>query len=98
MNTQLHKFVIDGIVYDDRSLETTKEQKIKSLRETTSQHIVEFEGIDNVTQTNAALGIYDEDVCQQIKDKISYWRNRYIQAKTNVLSATSNDEVDNIVL
>lgn len=98
MNTQLHKFVIDGIVYDDRTLEVAKEQKIKLLKESTSQHIIEFEGIDNITQTNAALGIYDETVCQQIKDKITYWRNRYIQAKTNVLSATSNDEVDNVVL
>ena len=98
MNTQLHKFVIDGISYDGRSLAVAKEQKINSFKELTSQNIIEIEDIDLITQTNAALGVYDEDKTQYIKGKISYWRDRYIQAKESVMSANTNDEVDSVVL
>lgn len=98
MNALTHKIIVDGIVYDNRTLEIAKEQKIKYLREQTTQHIIEDEGIDEVTQTNAALGIYDAQKTQQIKDQISYWRNKYIQAKLNVLNATTNDEVDSVIL
>ena len=98
MNSLTHKIIIDGIVYDDRTLEVAKEEKIKYLKEQTSQQILETEGIDDVTQTNAALGLYDAQRTQEIKDKINYWRNRYLQAKVNVLNATTNDDVDNVVL
>jgi hypothetical protein len=98
MNTLTHKIIIDGIVYDNRTLEIAKEEKIKYLKEQTSQQILETEGIDGIAQTNAALGIYDTQKTQEIKDKINYWRNRYLQAKENVLNATTNDVVDNVIL
>lgn len=93
-----HKIIINGIVYDNRTLEVAKVEKIKYLKEQTSQQILETEGIDEITQTNAALGIYDAQKTQEIKNKINYWRDRYIQAKENVLNATTNDEVDNVVI
>jgi len=98
MNTEMYKFVIDGIAYDNRTLETTKEQKIKILRELTTQNIIEFEGIDLFTQINASLSIYNEERSEEIKNKISYWVNRYNAAKIKVLYALSNDEIDNIIL
>jgi len=98
MNSQTHKIVIDGIVYDNRALDTAKDEKIKYLKEQTTQKIVEVEGIDEVTQANAALGLYDAQKTEEIKNKINYWRNRYLQAKTFVLNATTNDNVDEIVL
>jgi hypothetical protein len=98
MNSLTHKLIIDGIVHDNRSLQICKEKKIEYLREQTTQQIIEIEGIDHTTQTNAALGVYDTEKSQIIRDKIIYWRNKYLQAKTNVLNAITNDEVDNILL
>jgi hypothetical protein len=92
------KFIIDGIVVDERSLEEAKEIRINDLREQTTSNIVEKEGIDNVTQMNAALGVYDPERTEEILSKIVFWRNKFLQAKEAIGNATTKEEVDNINL
>ena len=69
------------------------ERCIDSLRESASNAIL-CQGINQLTQQNAAFGIYSPERCEAIKNYIAACRNEYLRCKALILAATSNDEAD----
>ena len=51
-----------------------------------------------MTQLNAAIGIYDSQRTEEIKNKIQFWRNKFLIAKNKILNAQTLEELDNISL
>jgi hypothetical protein len=89
-------FNTDGefLYFDDpRSLEQAKAESINRIRHFASSSITDC-GIDEVSQQNAALGIYSPDRCEAIKSYIAACRNEYLRCKGLILAATTNDEAD----
>jgi len=80
---------------DKRTFEQAKQLNIDYRRELTSQ-ILFSAGLDTATQQNAALGIYEPDRCEAIKNYIAACRNEYLRCKALILAATSNDEADSV--
>ena len=52
--------------------------------------------LDEITQQNAALGIYPPERCEAIKNYIAACRNEYLRCKALILAATTNDEADSV--
>ena len=92
------RIILDNKIIDTRSLEEAKKYKINILRIETSQNISEIENIDYMTQLNAAIGIYDSQRTEEIKNKIQFWRNKFLIAKNKILNAQTLEELDNISL
>ena len=69
------------------------ERCIDFLRESASNAIL-CQGINTITQQNAALGIYEPERCEAIKNYIAACRNEYLRCKALILAATTNDEAD----
>lgn len=92
------RVIIDGNIIDNRDLAASKITKIKDYREQVNYTILVTEGIDELTQINAAIGIYDEERTEEIKSIISLWRDRFIAAKASILAAASLSELDLIKL
>jgi hypothetical protein len=92
------RLIINGQVIDNRDLESTKITKINDYRDQTNYSILVEEGIDQTTQINAALGIYDEQRTLEIKAKIEFWRNRFLTAKNKILASNTLAELDSVFL
>ena len=92
------RIIQNGKLIDNRDLESTKITKINDYREQTNYNILVIEGIDQNTQMNAALGIYDEGRALEIKTKIEFWRNKFLTAKHRILQANTLAEIDDILL
>ncbi len=90
--------IINGVVHDTRTLEEAKTLRIDMLREITQNNITNQEGLDQMTQINAALGIYDVERTKEITDTISFWREKFLAAKAAIEAATTNEQVDSINL
>ena len=86
---------LDGSVFveDDRSLATAKDENISYARAAASDAI-QYAGLDESTQQNAALGIYSPERCEAIKSYIAACRNEYLRCKVMILAAQTNDEAD----
>ena len=80
---------------DNRSLEDAIKLNIEVNREKASQAITGA-GLDQATQQNAALGIYEPARCEAIKNYITACRNEYLRCKALILAATTNDEADSV--
>lgn len=83
----------NGIVHDFRGIEDVKKSRINLIKALCSDSI-SFAGLDVATQQNAALGIYDANRCEDIKNYISACRQEYLRCKALILAATTNDEAD----
>jgi hypothetical protein len=92
------RMIINGVVYDPRTLEEAKQMRLEILRHHTQENIIDQEGLDQMTQINAALGIYDTERTQAITDKINFWRDKFLAAKAAIEAATTNEQVDSINL
>jgi DNA-binding FrmR family transcriptional regulator len=79
--------------FDDRTLDEAKSDCINIINQISSGFISEA-GLDQITQQNAALGIYPPERCEAIKSYISACRNEYLRCKAIILSAQTNDEAD----
>jgi len=79
---------------DSRTLSEAKIQKLEVCKILTSQAIEQTAGLDEKTQQNAALGIYEPARCEAIKSYIAACRNEYLRCKALILAATTNDEAD----
>ena len=79
-------------VFDDRTLDNAKNERIDFMRELTTQHL--NKSCPQSTQQNAALGIYPPERCEAIKSYIAACRNEYLRCKTLILAAQTNDEAD----
>jgi hypothetical protein len=88
---------IDGtiVVSDDRTIEESKKENIFRISNDCSD-VIYANGIDSITQQNAALGIYSPERCEAIKSYISACRNEYLRCKELILSAKTNDEADGV--
>jgi hypothetical protein len=82
-----------SIVEDYRKLESAKMENIGCAR-TACSDLISSAGLDTATQQNAALGIYEPERCEAIKNYIASCRNEYLRCKGLILTATSNDEAD----
>lgn len=69
------------------------ERCIDFLRESASNAII-CQGINQLTQQNASLGIYEPERCEAIKNYIAACRNEYLRCKALILAAITNDEAD----
>lgn len=78
---------------DSRTLEFAKNDQIAVVRSLCSQALSSA-GLDTATQQNAALGIYEPERCEAIKNYIAACRNEYLRCKALILAATTNDEAD----
>ena len=65
------------------------------MREQCSLAIANAE-LDEITQQNAALGIYSPERCEAIKNYIAACRNEYLRCKTLILAATTNEAADSV--
>jgi hypothetical protein len=83
----------DPVVIDDRSTDQAKQERMAYLRYFCTEHLLEV-GLDQITQQNAALGIYEPARCEAIKNYIAACRNEYLRCKALILAATNNDEAD----
>ncbi len=92
------RIIANGVVVDNRDLEATKTLKIQDFREQTSYKILIEEGIDEITQINVAMGIYNEDRSNEILNKIQYWRDKFLNAKQQIFNAQTLSEVDLVTL
>ena len=81
-------------LFDERTLDAAKAERIEFLREDVTQHINQT--CPTSTQQNAALGIYPPERCEAIKSYISACRNEYLRCKALILAAQANDEADAI--
>lgn len=81
--------------FDDRNLSDAKADAICIISQIASGLIRE-KGIDEITQQNAALGIYEPARCEAIKNYIAACRNEYLRCKALILAATTNDEADSV--
>lgn len=79
--------------FDDRNLSEAKKDAIYTASQIASGLIRE-NGLDEITQQNAALGIYEPERCEAIKNYIAACRNEYLRCKGLILAATTNDEAD----
>ena len=88
---------INGIEhkFDDRNLSEAKADAVLIISQIASGLIRE-NGLDEITQQNAALGIYSPERCEAIKSYIAACRNEYLRCKAMILAATSNDEADSV--
>ena len=86
---------INGVEHkiDDRNLSNAKADAIYIISQIASCLIRE-NGLDEITQQNAALGIYSPERCEAIKNYIAACRNEYLRCKAMILAATTNDEAD----
>ncbi|NDD53074.1 hypothetical protein EBZ39_04205 [bacterium] len=84
---------INGVKVDERSIEETQTQNIDRIRQLAS-HAIQSAGLDEATQQNAALGIYQPERCEAIKSYIAACRNEYLRCKELILAAKTNDEAD----
>jgi hypothetical protein len=86
---------IDGtiVVSDDRTIEESKKENIFRISKDCSD-VIYANGIDNITQQNASLGIYPPERCEAIKSYISACRNEYLRCKELIMAAQTNDEAD----
>lgn len=92
------KIIANGVVIDNRDLEASKQTLLDDYRQKTNYNIVVVEGLDEITQLNAALGIYDEQRSAEIKSKVEFWRNKFLTAKNQILAATTLEELDSVIL
>ena len=87
----------DGVLISqseiDISVKEYQKHKIKEIAQQCSFSI-NICGLDSITQQNAALGIYEPERCEAIKNYIAACRNEYLRCKALILAATSNDEAD----
>jgi hypothetical protein len=88
---------INGIEhkFDDRNLSDAKSDAINIISQIASGFIRD-NGLDEITQQNAALGIYEPERCEAIKNYIAACRNEYLRCKALILAATTNDEADSV--
>jgi hypothetical protein len=98
MNTSVYRIITNNGIIDNRDLENSKEQKIKDFRSQTQYNILVVEELDELTQINASLGVYDSIRTEEIKLKIQYWRNKFLEAKNKILNAQTLEELDQINL
>lgn len=89
--------LLDGkvIFSDTRTIEEAQCEKLTQVRQLATFQISSA-GLDAATQQNAALGIYEPERCEAIKNYISACRNEYLRCKGLILAATTNDEADAI--
>lgn len=85
----------NGVLVDviHQELDIEKNAKIQCLRYSVESAIKQA-GLDEKTQQNAALGIYEPARCEAIKNYIAACRNEYLRCKGLILAATTNDEAD----
>ena len=81
--------------FDDRTLEEAKADCLNLLSQIASG-LIRDSGLDQITQQNAALGIYPPERCEAIKSYIAACRNEYLRCKALILCATTNDEADGV--
>lgn len=79
--------------FDDRNLSDAKRDAINIISQIASGLIRE-NGLNEITQQNAALGIYSPERCDAIKNYISDCRNEYLRCKGLILASTTNNEAD----
>jgi len=72
-------------------VEGVKQGLIRQLKENTTYAI--RKRVEVHEERNCALGIYDEERTEQIKNTIAKIRNAYLQIKQNILNATSLAEL-----
>ena len=82
-------------IQDTRNLDEAKNEMLANIRVHTSSSI-KSAGLDELTQQNAALGIYPPERCEAIKSHIAACRNEYLRCKALILAATTNDEADSV--
>ena len=82
-------------VADNRTLNEAKTENIDQFRSFVSELLIRAK-LDEATQQNAALGIYEPARCEAIKNYIAACRNEYLRCKALILAATSNDEADSV--
>ena len=95
---KLQRFAPDGTLIldiDDRTLSEAQKERIEAMRMFCRCQI-EAAGLDEKTQQNAALGIYEPARCEAIKNYIAACRNEYLRCKALILDATTNDEADSV--
>ena len=95
---KLQKFAPNGdliLNIDERNIDGAKEESLNNARLLCKTSIVGA-GLDEITQQNAALGIYSPERCEAIKNYIAACRNEYLRCKALILAATSNDEADSV--
>ena len=80
-------------ITDGRTIQEAKTQCLNYIRHFCSEAISSA-GLDTATQQNAALGIYEPERCEAIKNYIAACRNEYLRCKALILAATTNDEAD----
>ena len=80
---------------DTRELPFVKTRAVVQMREECSLAIANAQ-LDEITQQNAALGIYEPERCEAIKNYIAACRNEYLRCKALILAATTNDEADSV--
>ena len=93
---KLQKFDPSGdliLDIDDRNIDEAKVESLNNARLLCKTKIVNA-GLDEITQQNAALGIYEPARCEAIKNYIAACRNEYLRCKAMILAATTNDEAD----
>ena len=82
-----------GNIHDYRSLEDVKKSQIALCKMLCTDTII-VAGLDTAAQQNAALGIYEPERCEAIKNYIAACRNEYLRCKALILATTTNDEAD----
>lgn len=80
---------------DNRTRNEANAECIEILKGLTTECLASA-GLDTATQQNAALGIYEPERCEAIKNYIAACRNEYLRCKTLILAATSNNEADSV--
>jgi len=70
-----------------------KNQMINGIRSSCSCSI-QSAGLDEATQQNAALGIYQTERCEAIKSYIAACRNEYLRCKELIMAAQTNEQAD----
>jgi len=88
---------VDGVCHkiDTRTLEQAKAHDLSDISMLCSQSIMDA-GLNEITQQNAALGIYEPARCEAIKNYIAACRNEYLRCKGLILAATSNEAADSV--
>ena len=79
--------------FDGRTLLEAKNERLATMRAIASQAISDA-GIDQVTQQNAALGLYEAERVSEIVAYIASCRTEYLRCKQLISDSTTNDEVD----
>jgi len=86
---------INGVltVTDNRSLDEARTERI-SIWATECSNTIAAAGIDDITQRNAALGIYGVEKSNQITRFVAACRDEYLRCKSAIMAAETNEEVD----